>query len=211
MLSRIFVLQVISPTGTLGSPNGDFMKIESLEIPEVKLLFPRKFEDERGFFSETYNQEEFSKAGITQDFVQDNHSFSKIPGVLRGLHFQSEPYAQDKLVRVLHGRILDVAVDIRPNSPTLGKSVIAEINADDWNQIFVPRGFAHGFLTLAPDTEVVYKASRPYTPSAEHAILWNDPDLGINWPMDESQLILSAKDTNAMSFKKYLETFRDEN
>ncbi len=204
-------MQVISPTGTLGSPNGDFMKIESLEIPEVKLLFPRKFEDERGFFSETYNQEEFSQAGITQDFVQDNHSFSKIPGVLRGLHFQSEPYAQDKLVRVLHGRILDVAVDIRPNSPTLGKSVIAEINADDWNQIFVPRGFAHGFLTLAPDTEVVYKVSRPYTPSAEHAILWNDPDLGINWPMDESQLILSAKDTNAMSFKKYLETVRDEN
>ena len=209
MLSEIFVLLNIGPTGTLayGLPpfqKGDSMKLESLEIPEVKLLFPKKFEDERGFFSETYNQEVFAKAGITQGFVQDNHSLSKTAGVLRGLHFQREPFAQDKLVRVLRGRILDVAVDIRPNSPTLGKSVIAEINADDCNQIFVPRGFAHGFLTLAPDTEVVYKVSCPYTPSAEQAILWNDPDLAIDWPMDESRLVLSAKDANAMSFKDYL-------
>lgn len=187
------------------------MKFESLEIPDVKLLFPKKFEDERGFFSETYNQAAFAKAGITQDFVQDNHSLSKTAGVLRGLHFQREPFAQDKLVRVLRGRILDVAVDIRPNSPTLGKSVVAEINAEDWNQIFVPRGFAHGFLTLAPDTEVVYKVSSPYNPSAEQAIIWNDPDLAIDWPMEKSQLLLSVKDANAMTFKDYLATVREEN
>ena len=131
----------------------------SLAIPEVKLITPRRFGDARGFFSETYNAKAFAEAGITLTFVQDNHSLSAPAGTVRGLHFQSPPFAQDKLVRVTRGRILDVAVDIRRSSPTFGQHVTAEISAEAWNQILVPAGFAHGFVTLEPDTEVVYKVT----------------------------------------------------
>lgn len=182
------------------------MKFEALEIPDVKLLYPKKFGDERGFFSETYNQEAFSKAGIDQQFVQDNHSLSRSVGVLRGLHFQTSPYAQDKLVRVVKGRILDVAVDIRKDSKTFGKWVAAEISAEDWNQIFVPVGFAHGFVTLEPDTEVNYKVSAAYAPEHECAIMWNDPALAINWPFGSDEVTLSAKDAVAISFAEYKES-----
>ncbi|WP_417822654.1 dTDP-4-dehydrorhamnose 3,5-epimerase [Thalassospira lucentensis] len=179
------------------------MKFEALEIPDVKLLYPKKFGDERGFFSETYNQAIFSEAGIDQLFVQDNHSLSRAVGVLRGLHYQCPPYAQDKLVRVVRGRILDVAVDIRKSSPTFGKWVSAEISADEWNQIFVPKGFAHGFVTIEPDTEVHYKVSASYAPETEKSIMWNDPDLAIKWPINKTAVTLSQKDLQATSFKDY--------
>lgn len=147
------------------------MKVETLKIPDVKLLYPMKFGDERGFFSETYSKAAFADAGIEQSFIQDNHSLSRSVGVLRGLHYQCAPFAQDKLVRVVRGRILDVAVDIRSKSPTFGTWVSVEISADEWNQIFVPKGFAHGFVTLEPDTEVTYKVSAPYAPEAERSVI----------------------------------------
>lgn len=179
------------------------MNFKNLEIPDLKIIHPKKNDDKRGFFSETYNKSKFEAAGIIQSFVQDNHSLSRNIGVLRGLHYQRPPFAQDKLVRVVRGRILDVAVDIRPNSQTFGKWVSAEISAEEWNQIFVPQGFAHGFISLEPDTEVNYKVSAPYAPEAEKSIMWNDPDLNIDWPMAESAVILSQKDMHAMSFADY--------
>ena len=181
------------------------MQIESLEIPDIKMIFPKKFGDERGFFSETYNMEAFAKAGIDHQFVQDNHSLSQNIGVLRGLHFQCPPYAQHKLIRVPRGRILDIAVDIRKDSKTFGKWVSAEVSADEWNQMFVPAGFAHGFVTLEPDTEVNYKVSAPYAPESERVIKWNDPELAIDWPFSEAEVIASEKDATAMSFASYCE------
>ena len=177
------------------------MEVIALDIPDVKLIVPPKFGDERGFFSETYNQQRFSDHGIDMTFVQDNHSLSADVGVLRGLHFQKPPFAQDKLVRVLKGKILDVAVDLRKNSPTFGQHVTAELSAENWTQILVPIGFAHGFVTLEPNTEVTYKVSAPYAPDHEDGIMWNDPDLGIDWPIEESQVQLSAKDKLLPAFK----------
>ncbi|URK19224.1 dTDP-4-dehydrorhamnose 3,5-epimerase [Thalassospira sp. GO-4] len=179
------------------------MKFEALEIPDVKVLYPKQFGDERGFFSETYSQNAFRAAGIEEVFVQDNHSLSRDTGVLRGLHYQCPPFAQDKLVRVMRGRILDVSVDIRAHSTTFGRWVAVEISAKKWNQIFVPKGFAHGFVTLEPDTEVTYKVSAPYAPEAERAIKWNDIDLAIKWPFDASEVTLSARDAEAMTFAEY--------
>ena len=170
------------------------MDIVSLDLPEVKILSPRKFGDARGFFSETYNRDAFAAAGLDHVFVQDNHSFSATPGTLRGLHFQLPPYSQDKLVRVTRGAIFDVAVDIRRGSPTFGRWVGAEISAENWNQIFVPVGFAHGFCTLAPDTEVIYKVTAPYAPKSERGIAWDDPQLAIDWPLPVARPILSGKD-----------------
>ncbi len=177
------------------------MDVIALDIPDVKLIVPKKFGDERGFFSETYNQQRFLEAGIDLTFVQDNHSLSADVGVLRGLHFQKPPFAQDKLVRVLKGRILDVAVDLRKDSPTFGQHVSAELSADNWTQILVPIGFAHGFVTLEPNTEVTYKVTAPYAPDYEDGIMWNDPDLGIDWPVSEDQVQLSGKDKVLPAFK----------
>ncbi|MEQ8396371.1 dTDP-4-dehydrorhamnose 3,5-epimerase [Thalassobaculum sp.] len=171
------------------------MQVDSLAIPEVKIVKPRKFGDNRGFFSETYSKPAFEAAGLALDFVQDNHSLSAAPGVLRGLHFQLPPFAQDKLLRVVRGRIFDVAVDIRHGSPTFGQWVSAEISAADWNQILVPIGFAHGFVTLEPDTEVIYKVTAPYAPEHDRGIAWDDPDIGIAWPLDGIEPTLSEKDT----------------
>ena len=170
------------------------MEIMALEIPEVKILTPRKFGDHRGFFSETYNKKTLAAQGIEMDFVQDNHSLSAEVGTIRGLHFQTPPHAQDKLVRVAQGSILDVAVDIRGGSPTYGKFVSAVISADAWNQILVPIGFAHGLCTLEPDTVVIYKTSSYYAPDHDFGLLWNDPDLGIDWPVGETEAKLSDKD-----------------
>lgn len=171
------------------------IQVVSLEIPEVRLITPKKHGDARGFFSETYNKNTFAAHGIDLDFVQDNQSFSAQPGTLRGLHYQSPPFAQDKLVRVVRGRILDVAVDIRRHSPTFGKWVAAEISAEKWNQILVPAGFAHGICTLEPDTELLYKVTNFYSAQHDFGIRWNDPDLGIDWPFSEKDLVLSDKDT----------------
>jgi dTDP-4-dehydrorhamnose 3,5-epimerase len=170
------------------------VEVTSLAIPAVKILRPRKFGDHRGFFSETYNRRALAEAGIDLDFVQDNHSFSAQPGTLRGLHFQTAPFAQDKLVRVVRGSILDVAVDLRHGSPTYGQHVRAVISAADWNQILVPVGFAHGVLTLEPDTELIYKVSNYYSPEHDKGLLWDDPALGIEWPVSKSEVVLSDKD-----------------
>ncbi len=170
------------------------LTVESLAIPDVKIIRPKKHGDARGFFSETYSRKAFAEAGITLDFVQDNHAFSATKGTVRGLHFQSAPFAQDKLVRVVRGSILDVAVDLRRASPSYGKHVSAVISADEWNQILVPVGFAHGLLTLEPDTEVLYKVTNYYAPQHDLGLLWNDPALGIAWPVSEADAVLSAKD-----------------
>lgn len=171
------------------------MDVQSLAIPEVKLITPKKFGDHRGFFSETYNRERFFEAGIKAEFVQDNQSLSARPGTLRGLHFQTEPHPQAKLVRVIRGAIFDVAVDIRHGSPTFGQWVGTELSAENWQQLYVPVGFAHGFCTLQPDTEVVYKVSGKYAPETDRGIAWNDPAIGIDWPVSDDDVVLSEKDT----------------
>lgn len=168
--------------------------VTALAIPDVRIIKTRKFGDARGFFSETYNKKAFAEAGIALNFVQDNHSRSLAAGTIRGLHYQSAPFAQDKLVRVVSGRILDVAVDIRKASPTFGKWVAAEISADEWNQILVPIGFAHAICTLEPDTQIIYKVTNFYSPQHDLGIRWNDPDLKIDWPFAEGQVELSEKD-----------------
>lgn len=170
------------------------MQVISAEIPDVKVLIPRRFKDARGFFSETYNKEALRSVGIDAEFVQDNHSLSVEKGVVRGLHYQIAPMAQHKLVRVISGAILDVALDIRRSSPTFGKHVAVQISAEEWNQIFVPIGFAHGFVTLEPNTQVIYKVSAPYSPAHERGIRWNDLALGINWGLDEQVAVLSERD-----------------
>ena len=170
------------------------MQLIDTEIPAVKILSPKKFGDHRGFFSEVYSVKALEAVGINTSFVQDNHSLSVEKGVLRGLHYQVAPMAQDKLVRVVRGSILDVAVDIRRGSPTFGKHVRAVLSAENWQQIFVPTGFAHGFVTLEPNTEVLYKVSTYYSPSHERGIRWNDPKLGIDWGIDESKAVLSNRD-----------------
>lgn len=170
------------------------MDVTPLSIPEVAILEPKRFGDQRGFFSETYNRRALAERGIDLEFVQDNHSLSRPKGTIRGLHYQSPPLAQDKLVRVVRGSILDVAVDLRRGSPTYGEHVAAVISARAWNQVLVPIGFAHGFCTLESDTEVVYKATNYYSPEHEHGILWNDPQLGIEWPVSEETAVVSPKD-----------------
>jgi dTDP-4-dehydrorhamnose 3,5-epimerase len=173
------------------------MQIRALAIPDVYEILPKKFGDERGFFSETYSEVAMKAAGLPTLWVQDNHSYSAAQGVLRGLHYQMDPKAQDKLVRVVKGRIFDVAVDIRDGSPTFGKWVSLEVSAEKWNQIFVPRGFAHGFVTLEPNTEVVYKVTNIYAPELDRCIRWDDPAIGIDWPLNGLAPQLSAKDAGA--------------
>ncbi len=170
------------------------LEVQPTAIPEVRLLTPRRFGDERGFFSEVYNRQRLLDHGIAIEFVQDNHSLSAAAGTLRGLHFQSPPFAQDKLVRVTRGRILDVAVDIRRSSPTYGRHVAVELSAENWWQLLVPVGFAHGFCTLEPHTEVLYKVSAYYSAAHDHGLAWDDPDLGIPWPVPAGGPILSDKD-----------------
>lgn len=170
------------------------MEIERLAIPDVLLLKPRRHGDERGFFSETYSRRALAEAGVRIDFVQDNHAYSAARGTLRGIHFQAPPHAQAKLIRVVRGAILDVAVDLRHGSPTYGRHVAVEISASAWNQILIPAGFGHGLCTLADDTEVLYKVSDFYAPGHDFGVLWNDPDLGIAWPVAAPEAILSDKD-----------------
>jgi dTDP-4-dehydrorhamnose 3,5-epimerase len=170
------------------------MQVLETAIPDVKLLVPKQFKDHRGFFSEVYSRNALADLGITADFLQDNHSRSVEQGVLRGLHYQLQPMAQDKLIRVVRGSILDVAVDVRRSSPTFGKHVAAVLSAENWRQVYVPVGFAHGFVTLEPNTEVLYKVTAFYSPQHERGILWNDPALGIDWGVSPAQAVLSARD-----------------
>ena len=170
------------------------MQLLETAIPDVKLLVPRQFKDHRGFFSEVYSRKALQDLGITADFLQDNHSLSVEQGVLRGLHYQLAPMAQDKLIRVVRGSILDVAVDVRRSSPTFGKHVAAVLSAENWRQVYVPVGFAHGFVTLEPNTEVLYKVTAFYSPQHERGIRWDDPALGIDWGVSPAQAVLSARD-----------------
>ena len=171
-----------------------FIKTQLDGVVEIQ---PDKFGDDRGFFSEVFNQKLYADNGINIDFVQDNHSYSQAVGVLRGLHFQRPPFAQDKLVRVVRGAVFDVAVDIRHGSPTFGKWVGVELSAKKWNQLLVPKGFAHGFVTLEPDTEFLYKVSAQYAPDHDCSIRFDDPDIGIEWPVSKDQITTSAKDSAA--------------
>ena len=170
------------------------MDIVELAIPDVKIIRAKKFGDHRGFFSETYSKRVFDDAGLAFDFVQDNQSLSAEVGTVRGLHFQLAPFAQDKLLRVTRGAVFDVAVDIRRGSPTFGRHVSAIVSAAEWNQILIPIGFAHGFCTLEPDTEVLYKVTNFYSPQHDRGLLWNDPELGIDWPVAADKAQLSDKD-----------------
>jgi dTDP-4-dehydrorhamnose 3,5-epimerase len=170
------------------------MEITSLAIPDVKLLTPPKFSDHRGFFSETYSKRRLAEAGIDLDFVQDNHVLSREKGVVRGLHFQVPPAAQAKLIWVVRGAVFDVAVDIRRSSPTFGRHVCEVLSGEDWKQLLVPAGFAHGYATLEPDTELVYKVTDYYSPRHERGIVWNDPALAIPWPVAPGEAILSERD-----------------
>ena len=170
------------------------MQIENTDIEAVKIITPKRFGDHRGFFSEVYSRQAFAKAGLDLDFLQDNHSFSAEVGTIRGLHFQSPPFAQDKLVRVTRGRILDVAVDLRRGSATYGRHVAVELSRENWRQLLVPIGFAHGFCTLEPDTEVLYKVTNVYSPTNDLGLAFDDPALGIDWGIDPAKATLSDKD-----------------
>ncbi|MEO1199726.1 MAG: dTDP-4-dehydrorhamnose 3,5-epimerase [Pseudomonadota bacterium] len=170
------------------------LDVTTTALEGVLILEPKRLGDARGFFSEVYNRARFADAGIDVNFVQDNHSRSALAGTLRGLHFQTPPMAQDKLVRVVRGRVLDVAVDLRRSSPTYGKHVAADLSAENWRQIFVPKGFAHGFITLTPDTEVVYKVSALFSPEHDLGLAYDDPDLAIAWPDMPNGLTLSDRD-----------------
>lgn len=177
------------------------MQVTPLAIAEVILLTPRVFGDERGFFFESYNQRAFCEAtGLTVEFVQDNHSRS-VRGVLRGLHYQLAPRAQGKLVRVIQGAVFDVAVDIRPDSPTFGRWVGEVLSADNKRQLWIPPGFAHGFLTLTDSAEFLYKTTDYYSPEHERCIAWNDPDLAIAWPLEGTAPRLSDKDQRGAALR----------
>ena len=176
------------------------MNVEPLTIPDVLLLTPRRFHDPRGFFSETWNETRFTAAGISGPFVQDNHAVSNARGVLRGLHCQIGRNAQGKLIRVVKGAIWDVAVDIRHGSPSHGQHVAVVLTSKDGEQLFIPEGFAHGFCTLEPDTEVIYKVNRYYSPEHDRGMLWNDPALQISWPIPVEGPVMSEKDKHHPCF-----------
>ncbi len=174
-------------------------EFKRLEIPDVILITPKVFIDERGFFMETYQKGEFAKAGITGEFVQQNHSKS-VKGVLRGLHYQKEPYAQAKLVRCIKGEIFDVAVDIRRESDTFGKYVSAMLSEENKNMLYIPRGFAHGFEVLSRKAEVVYNVDNIYSKNNESGIIWDDPHISIDWPIKNP--VLSNKDRDWHNIKE---------
>lgn len=172
------------------------LEVRELAIAGVFELTPRRFADDRGWFTESWNQQRFEEAGLTFGWCQDNHAYSEGAGVLRGLHFQKPPFAQTKLVRCLRGRIYDVAVDLRSGSPDYGKYVGLELSAEAGNQILVPQGFAHGYLTLEPACEVAYKVDAPYARDHEGSLRYDDPDVAIAWP-EVADILLSEKDVAA--------------
>lgn len=178
------------------------MKFTPLAIPDVFLIEPTVFGDARGFFLESFRQDLFNQAtGTNYEFIQDNHSRSS-KGVLRGLHYQLPPHAQGKLVRVISGAVFDVAVDIRRNSPTFGQWVGAELSAENHHQRWIPPGFAHGFVVLSDSADFVYKTTAYYAPESDRGLLWNDPDIGIEWPQLDIAFFLSEKDRNQPAFKR---------
>jgi len=173
------------------------MNVQETALAGVLLLTPQRHGDARGFFSESWNKKLMSQNGIDIDFCQDNHSLSEQVGTVRGLHFQTPPHAQDKLVRCGRGLLFDVAVDIRKGSPTFGQWVGFELSFENGHQLLVPKGFAHGFVTRAPGTEIIYKCSDYYAPECDRALKWDDPDIGIDWGLAQSDAVLSDKDASA--------------
>jgi dTDP-4-dehydrorhamnose 3,5-epimerase len=186
------------------------MIVRNTEIDDVKELIPKRFEDTRGYFTEIFNRKALEELGIFVDWVQDSHSFSKERGTLRGLHFQKPPFTQDKLIRVVTGSVYDVAVDLREGSPTYARYVGVHLQSEIGNQLFIPAGFAHGFLTLEPDTHVEYKVSNYYSPPHEKGFCWNDPTLGIKWPLAEEEIFLNKRDNSYASFTEREHCFRFE-
>lgn len=184
-------------------------RFRRLAISDVVEVLPPRQGDHRGYFSEVYKAPDFAAEGLPTDWIQDNQSLSATPGTVRGLHFQKPPTAQDKLIRVLRGAIWDVAVDIRQGSPTYGQWVGLELSAENFTQLLVPRGFAHGFMTLQPDTEVLYKVNAPYSREDEDAIRWDDPTLAITWP-NQGGAVLSDKDRVAPFFADHQPAFSYE-
>jgi dTDP-4-dehydrorhamnose 3,5-epimerase len=179
------------------------MQVERTAIPGLLVITPKKHGDSRGFFSETFRADALADAGVSQDWVQDNHSLSGRRGVVRGLHYQTAPFVQAKLVRVIRGAILDVAVDIRLGSPTYGRHFAIELSADNWKQVYVPGGFAHGFETLSDTTEVLYKVTAPYSPANEGGLRWDDPSLDIDWTISPEEAALSQRDQEWPAFAKF--------
>ncbi len=181
------------------------MDILATYLGGVLVLSTPRFGDDRGSFAVTFEVHAAAAVGMSEPFVQDNHSVSVPVGTLRGLHLQLAPYSQGKLVRVVKGRILDVVVDLRTGSPTRGQHASIELDAESGNQLWVPRGFGHGFCTLLPDTEVVYKVDNTYTPAAERSLAWNDPTLGIDWPVTEETATLAGKDRDGLSYRQIID------
>jgi dTDP-4-dehydrorhamnose 3,5-epimerase len=183
------------------------MQVVATKIEAVKIITQRRFYDDRGFFEEIFNSQRFKEHGLECDFVQDNHSYSREVGAIRGLHFQTPPFAQDKLVGCPRGALLDVAVDLRSGSATYGQYVCEELTPENGRQLFVPIGFAHGFCTLKPDTEITYKVSNYYAPDHDAGIAWNDSDLAIKWPVSSGDAKLSEKDQRLPFLKNAPEAF----
>jgi dTDP-4-dehydrorhamnose 3,5-epimerase len=182
--------------------------VENTPLEGVLLIAPRRFSDERGHFCETYNRETFERIGVPCNFIQDNQSFSRRQSTVRGLHFQITPFAQAKLIRALRGSIFDVAVDIRRGSPTFGQSFGALLSAENGRQLFIPAGFAHGFCTIEPDTEVFYKVDAPYSREHERGLKWNDPALAIHWPVGETEAVILDRDRDLPTLAMLPEFFR---
>ena len=183
------------------------MHVEQTGIPGLVVLTPARFGDDRGFFSETWNRARLAEHGFDVDFVQDNHSFSARPGTVRGLHFQAPPHAQAKLVRCGRGALFDVAVDLRRGSPAYGCWFGVELSFDNGRQLMIPAGFAHGFATRVPETEIIYKCSDYYAPETEGALRYDDPDIGIDWSLGDIDPVLSEKDAAAGSFANFKSPF----
>lgn len=186
------------------------LKVIPTGLPGLMLLEPRVFEDERGFFLESYNRDRFSDAGIDCEFMQDNHAFSRVPGVLRGFHFQAPPAAQSKLVWVVAGKVLDVVVDLRVGSPAYGKTYSAELSGSNQRRLFVPKGFGHAYVVLEPDTHFMYKVDAPYAPQTEGGIAWDDPDLDVDWrdAFGPEGPVLSPKDSELPRLAGFQSPFR---
>jgi len=183
------------------------LSVERFDIDGLLLMRPRRLGDSRGYFVETYNSREYQKAGVECLFVQDNQSLSSRRGTVRGLHFQVPPAAQSKLVRVVRGSIVDVAVDLRRASQTYGRWRAVNLNAEDGAQFFVPAGFAHGYCTLEPDTEVAYKVDEFYAPACDAGLRWDDPDIGVDWPVSAAEATVSDKDASLPGFKTFISPF----
>lgn len=183
------------------------MDIKETPLPGLLILTPRRFGDARGWFSEVWNKQTLAANGITCDFVQDNHSYSRDVGTVRGLHYQSPPHAQAKLVRCGRGLVYDVAVDVREGSPSFGKWFGIELSPENGRQLLIPAGFLHGFVTRAPDSELLYKCSDVYAPSCDGAVRFDDPDLAIDWGIDAASAILSDKDKSAPLFQNFATPF----